>query len=236
MNNIIEKIKKLLALATSSNEHEARLAADKAQQLLVAHNLKLQDVEGTNKAYTICEQSENKTRCSVQHKYVMSLINQFFFVETVQNRVLNRHTLKRELRWMFVGEAHNVEIAIYMHDFFNKAFVRLWNNYKKENNVGLRSRQSYMLGLHGGIYKQLSNTRKSVESEMGLVVVKDTGISKFLMDTFDNLRKDKAKKVDAGDMNAVNAGSKDGERLNIARGLGNSTEDKKSIGQQLRIE
>ena len=46
---IIEKIKKLLALANSSNEHEAALAAGHAQRLLSEHNLAMADIEASHK-------------------------------------------------------------------------------------------------------------------------------------------------------------------------------------------
>ena len=46
---IIEKIKKLLALANSSNEHEAALAASHAQRLLSEHNLAMADIEAAHK-------------------------------------------------------------------------------------------------------------------------------------------------------------------------------------------
>lgn len=46
---IIEKIKKLLALANSSNEHEAALAAGHAQRLLSEHNLAMADIDATHK-------------------------------------------------------------------------------------------------------------------------------------------------------------------------------------------
>ena len=48
-NPVIEKIKKLLALANSSNEHEAALAASHAQRLLSEHNLAMADIEAANK-------------------------------------------------------------------------------------------------------------------------------------------------------------------------------------------
>jgi Protein of unknown function (DUF2786) len=42
---IINRIRKLLSLAGSSNKHEAAAALDRANDLLVEHNLKLSDVE-----------------------------------------------------------------------------------------------------------------------------------------------------------------------------------------------
>lgn len=41
---LVERIKKLLALSESSNENEAAIAAQKAQELLVLHNLELSDL------------------------------------------------------------------------------------------------------------------------------------------------------------------------------------------------
>lgn len=42
---IVERIKKLLALSESSNEHEAQLAMLKAQELLVKHKLTIKEVK-----------------------------------------------------------------------------------------------------------------------------------------------------------------------------------------------
>src|SRR5579884_2145941 len=46
---IIEKIQKLLALSTSSNEHEAALALAKAQNMLLQYNLSLEEVSAKQK-------------------------------------------------------------------------------------------------------------------------------------------------------------------------------------------
>jgi hypothetical protein len=44
--SILLRIKKLLALATSENENEAAIAASKAQQLLLEHNISNEELEG----------------------------------------------------------------------------------------------------------------------------------------------------------------------------------------------
>ena len=44
-NKIIDKIKKLLALSKSSNENEAILAYQRAQELLTKHNISLDDIQ-----------------------------------------------------------------------------------------------------------------------------------------------------------------------------------------------
>ena len=45
LNRIVDRVKKLLALSTSANPHEAALAAAKAQELLFRHNLSMAMVE-----------------------------------------------------------------------------------------------------------------------------------------------------------------------------------------------
>lgn len=44
-HEVLEKIKKLIALATSPNEHEAALAMEKASKLLEKHNLSMADLQ-----------------------------------------------------------------------------------------------------------------------------------------------------------------------------------------------
>jgi hypothetical protein len=43
MQDIVDRIAKLLALASSPNEYEASAAAAKASELLTAHNLRLEN-------------------------------------------------------------------------------------------------------------------------------------------------------------------------------------------------
>lgn len=46
IDRVINKVEKLLALGTSSNEHEAALAVAKAQEILLAHGLEMEQVTG----------------------------------------------------------------------------------------------------------------------------------------------------------------------------------------------
>ena len=58
--NLLEKISKLLALASSPNEHEAALAAEKAAELLAKHNLSVADL-GQDKDEDITKSIVDKT-------------------------------------------------------------------------------------------------------------------------------------------------------------------------------
>lgn len=56
--DIIDRIQKLLALATSPNEHEAAQAAAKAQALLMQYNLSLEDVKSAERKANLIELEE----------------------------------------------------------------------------------------------------------------------------------------------------------------------------------
>ena len=47
-SKLIDKIKKLIALSDSPNEHEAQSAMLKAQLLMAKHNVDMADVQGSN--------------------------------------------------------------------------------------------------------------------------------------------------------------------------------------------
>ena len=49
MQDIVDRIAKLLALADSPNEYEATAAAAKASELLTAHNLRLENFKTSHK-------------------------------------------------------------------------------------------------------------------------------------------------------------------------------------------
>ncbi|MEK0195573.1 DUF2786 domain-containing protein, partial [Microcoleus anatoxicus] len=68
--NIVEKIKKLLALATSSNENESTAAAEKASLLLAQYNLSLADL-GPNKQEEISESGVETTPRYVTWKMIL---------------------------------------------------------------------------------------------------------------------------------------------------------------------
>lgn len=67
---LITKIKKLLALATSSNENEATIAAEKASLLLAQYNLSLADL-GTDQKEEISETVIETTSRTVTWKIIL---------------------------------------------------------------------------------------------------------------------------------------------------------------------
>lgn len=70
---VILEVKKLLALGESSNEHEAKLAIFRAQELLAKHKLPLKEIKEYQ--YAKINVIENKTEHKVCLFHIKTLIN-----------------------------------------------------------------------------------------------------------------------------------------------------------------
>lgn len=209
---IVEKIEKLLSLATSSNEHEARLAAEKANEFLVKHNISMQQVTDARYQYEKDVLSE-KNEMGVEDKFVVPIITEHFFAKCVKSR--NRRLKKTTIYIM--GDKTNVAIARYVYSFLLRSFRDCWLEYKRTSEASEKSKQPYYLGLQKGLFLQLEAKRKQVEESMALVVVEDPGLRKFMRLHFPRVRTSSSKV--GYDPEAEGAGLERGRTLHIRRGI-----------------
>lgn len=218
---IVEKIKKLLSLATSSNEHEAQLAASRASELLMKHNLNLNDVQEEEK---FSEENiiEGFTIKHYQH-LILNILKTFFFVHPFiyttnfgHIRSYNRKTVKK--RTVLIGRPENVAIAKYVYIFLDRIFLDLWKKYKMKNDVSYipKAKNSYMHGLFEGLFSKLEGTKKKVEQETGLVIVPNAALEKYIEEKSDVTIKMQSSKVNKL---VYSDGIQDGKKINIQQTL-----------------
>lgn len=217
MDDLIRKVKKLLALANSCNEHEARIAAGKAQELLLRHNLDIQEVKSKDLNYEEKEVHE-VTRMNKMTSLILQVLESSYFVTTFWRRRLKE--FEGTSRWTIVSKIHiygtttNVLVATYVFDFLNLAYPRLWASYRARINCPVSARNSYYLGLSQGIVSQLSLNQKRVESERGLVLIEDPELTK----KSNECRGIRSKAIERDD-DAMEAGFEEGLKLNISRAI-----------------
>lgn len=242
---IVDKIQKLLALASSSNENEAKTAASMAQSLLVKYNLTMTDVEeDPEQKYHSEFVDTGRQRFDPAWKFIQSLLRDFFFVEIVQTKKRVRIDKDTVTYWdstkvvncyVMFGQPHNVEIAKYIRDFLMRSFAELFKDYRKRTGAELGSRNSFYMGLFSGLHEQLKTTRQKVENETGLVVVEDADLKDFIDKNLGKVKSSPSKYVVSNDSQAMAEGYEAGKNLSIARGLGGGSESKKEVGQVLRL-
>lgn len=189
MDSIIEKIQKLLALANSDNENEAKMATARANELLIKYNLSLQTIENHEANYDTQEIAETGLTLREYQKMISGILLEFFFVKVVIGR---KHVGYSSGQWgrqkaqyqktiRILGTKENCMIASYIFSYLNQVYPKLWKSYlDRSPTASGRDRVSYYTGLSAGIKKVLLETKFKVETETGMVVVDDPGLVKYL--------------------------------------------------------
>jgi hypothetical protein len=169
---ILEKVKKLLMLATSSNVHEAELATLKANELLLRHNLDyLKDKQEPIYLERILMRPRKDTKLSAIYE-----ILQHFIVKPVIS--MGTGTCCLEVS----GSLTNVKLAGYVGNFLDQEMDRLWEMAKKEHGLsGLRGKNSFFIGVAKGFNEKMKNSKKSYSDtdKQALMVVEQ----KLTLDT-----------------------------------------------------
>ncbi|MDD2583068.1 MAG: DUF2786 domain-containing protein, partial [Desulfuromonadaceae bacterium] len=123
---IIEKIRKLLALANSSNEHEAALAAGHAQRLLSEHNLAMADIEAARKP-----DRADKVETSVSKslpkwmRHLSAGVSSAFDCQAIHHPATGRMT--------FIGVGSDAQVAAYTFTFLDRTVRKLCGTYMKQH-------------------------------------------------------------------------------------------------------
>jgi len=226
---LLERIQKLLSLASSDNEHEAKLAMDLANELLVKHNISMQQAH-TDLDYEKTILSEDP-KVAPEDKFLWTILQRHFFVKIVTSRryastesvdsvlaqLFGRRRTRKTVTFI-LGSDTNVQIASYVFGYLKRTFKNLWVAYKKETGCKANVKQSFYYGLETGLLEQLQATRKKVETEQGLVLVPDTKLKSFMDDAFNNLKSSKSK-INLNNQQAIDDGSDQGKNIRISRGI-----------------
>jgi len=227
-NQIIEKIRKLLALANSSNEHEAALAASHAQRLLSAHNLAMADIESEQKP-----QSADKVEASVSKtlpkwvRHMSAGVCTAFDCQGIHHPATGKMT--------FIGVGADVQIAAYTFAYLDKTVRKLCSNYMKlhaNENIPTRHRelmrQSYYLGAVSTINLTLREQKVQTPITPGALVPIKEGLIKKAMSEIGPTRTVRSRKSYI-DSHAYTRGQEDGQQIGIHKGISGKTPSTRNI-------
>ncbi len=151
-DDIVKKVKKLLALAQSPNEAEAAAAALKVQELLEKHNLSMAAVENLQ-SEIVCEDIENGKR---QAKWRLALLSGVARAYFTQLLIVSR---PGSYTWQLVGKAHNVLVTRSMFEYLCCVIERISRESDVKKRIR-RSAESFRLGMAHSIVQRLDTHRK----------------------------------------------------------------------------
>lgn len=180
MASITAKIKKLLALSTSPNEHEAKTAMLKAQELMVRHKLSMKDVETEEQQQQVTMGVSNHTY--TQAKWKPALAN--VIANNFRCHSIGRQSSGRQpTRICFVGLEDDVDIAMavytYAMKFVTSETGRLKRQFYKSTGSAKGIEMSYAFGFVRGLKEQYEEQIES-DSMYAMVLVKDQRVDDFI--------------------------------------------------------
>lgn len=165
---IIDRIRKLLALSKSSNEHEAAAAAARAAELMAQHQLSEAALCEVELEPVDAHSIDESGKCVSWKGTLANGCARAFCCRMFWNRAehwdTKRHRWKQTVRTMVVGRENDVAGVRYMYQYLVKEVARLADEAWKEKTryVSLRSwKNSFRLGCSARIQKRLIDQRKA---------------------------------------------------------------------------
>ena len=179
----VRKVRKLLALAESSNRHEAEAAAKAAHKFMRRHNI---DVLGDPTTFGARVVGRSASRHQAWEKALAGLLAQHFFVHAVWVPTwLGGDSWGKQLE--LNGRPENLDLAEHVHGLVSAVAERSWAAHKRENGSRGRERGRFLAGVVLGFGEQLAGQAEACE-ETGLVWVNDPQLYGWLGKRYPRLR------------------------------------------------
>jgi len=190
-NRLLSRVEKLLALATSQNEHEALLAMQKVQELYAKYNL--DRIENKKSSQYLSAIIFTQKKRLERYQYVIcSILNEHFFVEVIHASLYDAKKTTEFKVIELLGTRENVQMAEYVYHFLMNQTDILWNIYRKERPKNPRARRSFCLGVVSGFRDKLDKHRDQnvfTKSSVALVAQQDKELEGFVRTRYPRLVK-----------------------------------------------
>lgn len=231
-DRIIEKIRKLLALATSSNEHEAAAAAAKAQELLLKHKLDISQIEEEEEEEVTMVDYDERVPSGWRTQLVYGIAQATgcaLVVESVWKWEEAKSRSLRYKRYHLIGRPESVEVVAYLYGYLEREIVRLSPMRK-----GSLSREidAFRWGATTTITRRLeaeyTEFQEATDQTMALVKVENALVEAKKAELF--LKLGKSRGGGWSDGAAFRAGAEAGKNVALRRGVG---EGRNAGGQHL---
>ena len=169
MKDIINKIKKLLAMSeeNGASENESMMASEKALELLKQHNLSLSDIKDEDQEPI--EKESQVVDQNVWQRWIRHQTAQLYFCQFYTTTKMNKETYKKETIAHFVGRESNRIVATEMCNYFVRTVKRLteqeFKNVKLPSLQKRRAKHAFTLGCANRLCKRLKEKYLSIVPE-----------------------------------------------------------------------
>ena len=224
---LLNRAEKLLALAESSNEHEAALAVERVRQLYAKYNLE-RLAAGSESAYVHCVISRRRRRIESDDSAIFGILAAHFLVRAVFTSLYDAGDLCEYRVVELLGARENVLMAEYVYHFLRHKLDTLWEEYRARTGAAASAKRSYMLGVLSGFREKLdasaaaNSDASSTATSQALLKRGDQQLEKFVTTRHPRLS---TRWWGAGycDRDSYGAGVADGGNITLHRGITHRT-------------
>ena len=152
---VLERVRKLMALGGSDNEHEAALAVRRAGELLARHHL---DLDGLAEDEGMAHRTiaTGQQTLPAYRKGICALLEAHFAVRVICASLYDPHTDRTTRTIELLGRSERVAVAEHGYHFLEDRLQTLWTrNRDRFRGHGHTARTSYFLGLLAGFRETL---------------------------------------------------------------------------------
>ncbi len=224
-SSVLRKVKKLLALATSSNIHEAEIAMIKSQQLLLKHHMEAPSIDEEGGEKVVLRRIMKQKRKGAKTCAIGNILTTFF-VSVVYNRGGDFTYLE------ILGDLVNVSIAEYVASVLDHQLDILWAQAQKSAQVkGRVAKNSFFYGVARGYCDKVRALKQASAADMThalMIIEKKLDDARAM--AYPRLRSSKSNSLYCEE--AALLGEKEGKQLSINPAINKTSErsDKLFLG------
>lgn len=171
---VLEKVRRLLALAESPEKNEAEAAMRAARALMLRYNL---DALRAPRDYVVRHLGDPERRRDRVEREIVFVLTEHFFVRAILVPYYVPQTARRGWVWEISGTAANVAMASHVWAFLRETTARLYRADRALLPSG-RARLAYMAGVVRGFGEKLDEEARGDRGQ-GLVWVGDADLERF---------------------------------------------------------
>ncbi|MBW1912234.1 MAG: DUF2786 domain-containing protein [Deltaproteobacteria bacterium] len=219
-DKIMLRVKKLMALAQSQNQHEAEAAMAKAHEFIAKYNIDLLARDKDRRFVSVFVGTPALRHFREDH-HLASLLQDFYsvFGIWVSAYVLEKGKMGNVLE--ISGTIQNVKIAGYVYDFVQQFIDSQWHKYNKNKGLNRYRRTDFAVGIIEGFRSKLklrAKERKESKDRLGLVRIRDPLLKKHVDYKYPRTAMIRGRAL-RKDNNVLKDGMSVGKELVISKGI-----------------
>jgi hypothetical protein len=221
-NKMMDRVKKLMALAASSNPHEADSAMTKAHHLIAKYNLDLL-AQDADRNFASVFVGQPALRHPPEDYSLAHLLQDFYFVQGiwVSTYVPEKRKMGRVLE--VSGTIENIKLATYVHDFVRRFIQSRWAEYNNGKRLNRYRQTDFAVGIIEGFRSKLETQSKEKgkkQDSLSPMKIGDPLLRKYFAYRYPHTSKVK-RGMASQDKKVLKDGRHAGERLVISKGIAN---------------